>query len=105
MIYYIKHFKRIGSTCTQADVELPRVRAIYHQQDMEGSHKDRNVVPTVNPRDWPKTLETVEDYIREFCREDGKPLSYRLRVDLMSPVAANYPTYRTSGSEEFTHDE
>ena len=35
MIYYIKHFKRIGCTCTHADVDLSKVRAIYHQRDMK----------------------------------------------------------------------
>ena len=28
---------------------------------MEESHKDPEVGPTVDPRDWPKTLETVEE--------------------------------------------
>ena len=56
MVYYFKHFKRIGRTCTHADAELSKVRAIYHQQDMEESHKDPKVVPTVDQRYWPKTL-------------------------------------------------
>ena len=34
MIYYIKHFKSIGSTSTHVDVELSKVRAMYHQWDM-----------------------------------------------------------------------
>ena len=39
MIYYIKHFKRIGCTCTHADVQISKVGAMYHQQDMEEAHK------------------------------------------------------------------
>ena len=31
MIYYIKNSKRIGRTCTDVDVDLAKVRAIYHQ--------------------------------------------------------------------------
>ena len=56
---------------------------------MEESHKDPEVVPTVNTRDWPKNLETVEEYIRQFHEVYGKPLSYGLRDDLISPVAAS----------------
>ena len=56
MIYYIKHFKRIGCTCTHANVELAKYRAIYHQWDMEEACKDPEVVPTVDPKDFPKTL-------------------------------------------------
>ena len=55
MIYYIKHFKRIGRTCTHVNVELTRVRAMYHQRYMEESYKDPEVVPTVDPKDRPKT--------------------------------------------------
>ena len=34
IIYNIKKFKGIGCTCTHANVELSKVSAIYHQQDM-----------------------------------------------------------------------
>ena len=35
MIYYIKHFKRIGRMCMNVDVDITKVRAIYHQRDMK----------------------------------------------------------------------
>ena len=34
MIYYIKHFKRIRRAWTYDDVELSKVREMYHQRDM-----------------------------------------------------------------------
>ena len=40
MIYYINKFKIIGCTCTHADVDIFKVRAIYHHRDMEEAHKD-----------------------------------------------------------------
>ena len=49
-----------------SDVDLSKFRAMYHQRYMVEAHKDPEVLPTVNPKDWPKTLETVEDYIRGF---------------------------------------
>ena len=66
MIYYIKHFKRIGCTYTHVNVELDKVRAMYHHRDMEEAHKDQEVVPTVNPKCWIDYFETVEEYIRGF---------------------------------------
>ena len=66
MIYYIKHFKRIGHMCTHTDVEISKFHAMYHHMEMEESHKYPEIVSTVGPRDWPKTLETVEEYIRAF---------------------------------------
>ena len=70
MIYYIKNFKSIGRTCTNADVELSKVCAMYHQRYMEEAHKNPEAVLTVDPRDWPNTLETVKYYIRGFCGVD-----------------------------------
>ena len=66
MIYHNKVIKRIGSTCTHANVELAKVREMYNQQDMDEAQRDPEVVPTVNPKYWPNTLETVEEYIRGF---------------------------------------
>ena len=105
MVYYIKHFKSIGRTCTHAYVELEKVRAMYHQRYMEESHKDPEVVPTSDPKEYPKTLETVEEYIRVFRGVDGQPLNTGLRDDLIDPVTASDPTYRDNGSKHFTHNE
>ena len=60
MIYYIKFFKIIERTCTHTDFGISKVRAMYHQRELEEAHKSPEVVPTVNPRDWPKILEKVE---------------------------------------------
>ena len=60
MIYFIKYSKRIGRTCTHANVELSKVSAMYHQRDMEEDHMGPEVLPIVDPKDWPNTLETLE---------------------------------------------
>ena len=99
IIYYIKFFKRIRRTCTHADVDLAKVHAMYHQQDMEETHKDPEVVPTVDPKDWPKTLETLEEYIIVFRGVCGQPLSYGLSNDLIHPAVASDPMHRTNGSK------
>ena len=105
MIYYIKNFKRIGRTCTHANIEIAKIRAIYHQQYTEEAHKDPEVVPTQGPKEWTKTLETAEDYIRGFRGVDGQPLSYGLRDDLEPPADTSDPIHRASVSKCFTHNE
>ena len=89
----------------QVYVDIYRVCAMYHHNNMEESHKEPEVVPTVYPRDWPKTLETVEDHTRGFSGVYGQPLSYGLKDYLIAPVAANDPTYRDYVSDYFTNDE
>ena len=88
-----------------ADVDISKVRTINHQQEMEESHKNPEVVPTIAPKDYPKTLEMMEEYIRIFSGVDGQTLIYGLRDNLEHPAAASNPTYRTNGSKYFTHDE
>ena len=99
IISYIKHFKSIGRTCTHVDVDISKVRTMYNKRDMGEDHKDTEVVPTVNPRDWPQTLEMVEEYTRGCCGVYGQPLSYGLREDLIAPVAASDTTHLTNGSD------
>ena len=87
-----------------AYVDIVKVRAMYHQRDMEESHKDPEVVSNVNLKYWSKTLEMVEEYIRGFLGLYVQPLTYVLRDDLIAPVAASDPLYHANGSEYFTHD-
>ena len=56
MIYYINIFNSIGRTFTHADIELAKIRGMYHQRDMEESHKDLEGLPIVDSKYWPKTL-------------------------------------------------
>ena len=105
MIYYTTHFKRIWRKFTHANVELSKVCVIYHQRDMEEAQKYSEVVPSVNPKDWPKTLEMVEEYIRGFGGLDGQPLSYILRDNLELTSVASDPTHYANGSKYLTHDE
>ena len=77
---------------THADVDLSKVRAMYHQRDIEESHTNPKVVTTVDPRDWNKTLEMVEKYIRGFHGIDGQTPRYGLRDDLIALVSASDPT-------------
>ena len=50
IIYYIKTFKRIGCTCTHANVDIYKVRAMYPKRDMEESQKEPEVVPNINTK-------------------------------------------------------
>ena len=104
MIYYINKFKRIGHTCTHAYVELAKVWVIYHQRDMEESHKDPEVVLTIDPKECPKSLETVEEYTRGFQEVDGQPLSYVLIDHLEYPANVSDTIHHAYGSKYFAHD-
>ena len=78
---------------------------MYNQQDMEEAHKNPEVVTNINTKDWPKTLEMVEECIRRFLGVYGQPLSYELRDDFEPPAAASDPMHRANGTNYFTHDD
>ena len=44
-------------------------------------------------KNWPRTMELVENYIRGHLRVDKTPLSYAICVDLFPSRAADDPTF------------
>ena len=72
---------------------------MYHQQDMEEAHKYTEVLPTVDPREWHKTLETVKEYIRRFCGVYGQLLSYGLKDNFIDMAVAHDPRYCANKSD------
>ena len=59
MVYYIKHQARISRTVNFASVTLQKVRKLKRQQELEKKHEDPEVRPDIDPKNWPKTLESV----------------------------------------------
>ncbi|KAI2507228.1 hypothetical protein MHU86_7185 [Fragilaria crotonensis] len=42
--------------------------------------------PTINPKDWPKTMESVHEYLRSYLGEQKIPLAYVVRKDEAVPI-------------------
>ena len=97
VIYYVKHQDRVSRTPDIGLITLASIRRLVKQQETEKNHTDPDVLPTIDADDWPKTMEAVEEYLRQFRGVEGTPLSYVVRQTLM-PVAAatdpatSYPT-------------
>ena len=79
-------------------MELTQVCKLYHQHDMDESHKEPNVVPTAKPKDWPNNLEMVVEYISGFSGADGHPINYCLRYDLVLMAELTNPTVGANDS-------
>ena len=79
MAHFISHYDRISRVIMTQNITLVKVRDMYHQRDMESKHEDPTVVPTVDSKDWPQTLESDVEYIYGFCGVDGSLLSYVIR--------------------------
>lgn len=105
MVYYIKHQDRISRTANFAGVTVPKVRKLKRQQELEKKHEDPEVRPDIDPKNWPKTLESVIEWFGGFRGVDNHPLSYVVRDDLEVPTMGGDPTMGTAGSKYTTHDQ
>ncbi|KAL3809730.1 hypothetical protein ACHAXA_011325 [Cyclostephanos tholiformis] len=106
MCYYINHvMKRTDRPLTWPSVTLPQVKTMRPQIQQEDTAKDPAVVPTINAKNWPRTMELVENYIRGHLGVDKTPLSYVIRANLFPPPAADDPIFGTADIEYLSIDE
>ena len=69
-IYYVKHQDRVSRAVNVGEITLTNVRKLIKQRDTERNHTDPDTPPVIDCKDWPKTMEAVEEYLRQFCRDN-----------------------------------
>ena len=90
MCYYINHLmKRANCTTTWTAITLTLVKSMKPQMLQESTAKDPAVVPTINFKNWPRTMESLENYIRGPMGVDKTPFSYAIRTELFPTRAAD----------------
>jgi len=57
--------------------------------------KDTTKVPSIDAKDWPKTLEAIETYLRSCLGQKEIPLAYVVRRDIAVPEADPSTNYRS----------
>lgn len=105
MVYLIRHHKRVCRTVDFADVTLDKVLKLERQREFEAAHTNPSSEPTIDSKDWPKTMELVVEWIGGFRGVDGHPLSYVIRDLLVPPGQNSDPTVGEANSEYLTYDE
>lgn len=98
-VYYVKHQDRVSRNVNVGSITLAAVRKLVKQRETENSHTDPDT-PAIDSKDWPKTIEAVEEYLRQFRGINGVPLSYVVRKDLIPTTAANDPSTNYSTLDE-----
>ena len=84
----------------EADVTLNAVRSLKPHRDWEEDHKDIKP-PKINAKDWPRTIETVKEWLRGCLGVAKIPLLYVVRdnIDVLD-AAIDPPTNYTSLQDE-----
>ena len=98
-VYYCRHKKRTSRTVAPADVTCPNIRMFKTLREEELSHTPPTQAPTINPKNWPKTLEAIYEYLTSHLGIKKAPLSYVVRSDEDAPVSASDPAYGVADSQ------
>ena len=61
------------------DITLYNVRLLRELKDSEKEHMDPLLSPVIDANNWPKIMESLEEYLRENIGVKGVPLSYLVR--------------------------
>ena len=63
------------------DITLDDVRLLRELKESEKEHKDPVVSLVIDSKNWPKTIDILEDYLRGDIGFKGVPLYYVVRPE------------------------
>ena len=99
LAFYRCHKVRTSRTVTPAAVTLESIRSIRELRDFESTYKASDDVPTINAKDWPKTMESILEYLRSYLGDKKIPLAYVVRKDEAVPEIDPEAGYATIQDE------
>jgi hypothetical protein len=93
LCYYLRYLYRTSRTPDSGAITLAVVRTYESFREQEKNHVDAEP-PTLNDKDWPRTLENIQNWFRGLLGQTHIPLAYVIRPDteLDAPPEAGDPT-------------
>jgi hypothetical protein len=85
-VYYLKHMERVQIRPIANTINLVLVRSYRDQQRHEVGFKKTAEEPLINDKDWPRTLETIVEYLASQYGLTGAALDYVVRHTLSSSL-------------------
>jgi hypothetical protein len=90
-VYYLKHKERFQRKSVANSINLVFVRSYRDQQRHEVSFKNTAEEPVINDKKWPRTLETIKEYLASQYGGTGATLDYVVRPDIEIQPEAEDP--------------
>ncbi len=84
--YWMRFRQRTSRTTDAADIQLAAVRNIREHRKWEKTHENVEA-PTIDAKDWPKTIESIREYLRGTLGDTKNPLAYVIRAEI--PIQAD----------------
>ncbi|KAI2490202.1 hypothetical protein MHU86_24393 [Fragilaria crotonensis] len=101
MAFYLRHQARVSRVVHAPDITLETIRTVRELREFESTYKaPTGDLPTINAKDWPKTMESIEEYLRSYLGERKIPLAYVIRKDEAIPTGADPPTNYPTKQDE-----
>ena len=86
LAFFLRHQDRVGRTTNVASITLETIRALRELRDFELTYKAPDDPPSINAKDWPKTMESIQEYLRSYLGERKISLAYVVRPDENVPA-------------------
>jgi hypothetical protein len=90
--YAVRHHARISRATNIGGMNPTSIRRLRELKIKEES-RDRDTAspPTIDPKNWPKTMDALQDYFSSVLGETKAPLAYVIRDVAAVPPEANDP--------------
>jgi hypothetical protein len=90
-VYYLKHMERVQRQPVANEINLVLVCSYHDQQCHKVGSKKTVEEPVINEKDWPRTLETIREYLASQYGVTGATLDYVVRPDIEVKPEADDP--------------
>jgi hypothetical protein len=81
LAFYLRYQQRTSMTPVVGQITMINIRALRAQRDQEEAHTDPDA-PVIDGEDWPKILETLQEYLGACLGGTDLPLAYVVRRSL-----------------------
>ena len=94
--YYLQYRARVSRLVTAIGIMLDHVRALRNHKEAEGKREDGEAME-INDKDWPKTMEAIEQWLSTCMGVTEIPLAYIVWDDEIPPAADGDPSTGYNG--------
>ena len=77
--FFLKHKVRNRRGAVSNNITVDNMRLFRELKESVKEHKHQVVYPVIDAKNWPKTMESLEEYLRGHIGGKGVPLSYVVR--------------------------
>ena len=105
LAFFLRHQERVSRTVQPPDITLDMIRRFRELRDFRSTYKaTTHDAPTINAKDWPKTMESIHEFLRSYVGDHKVTLAYHVRKDDSVPTEDPPGGYATVQDEMIARD-